>query len=228
MRLRAEGGTDGATIVLFWPDTLPDDADRQLQDGPIELFEQLDAEGKLIYFPCDGDGHYFLSVFVGEDLPPDLEAACKEHKRYPTLTAAGEGYFGGGECAFKRDDAFLRKYPHQAGKLTIPAGKYAATVYQKVAGRNAYAKWSRDRVGPAGKRVERRHNVLFRAACTAVLATLVGLCAFPWVVKGIVAALAAALVVSVVLVRRTASYKAAAAAWNEFANVYPDYVLHLQ
>ena len=205
MRLTAQGGTDGATIVLFWPDNLPDDADRMLQDGPVELFEKLEAEGKLVQFPCDGDGHYTLALFVREELPADLAAVSREHKRYPTLVAAGDGYFGGGEYAFKRDDTFLRRYPQQAGRLTIPAGTYAATVYQAEVGDDVYAKWSRDRVGPAAKGIERLRNVLLAAACAAVLATLVALCAFPWVVKGIIAGVAVALVAAAMLVGRSKS-----------------------
>ena len=228
MRLTAQGGTDGATIVLFWPDNLPDDADRLLQEGPVELMERLDAEGKLVQFPCDGDGHYALAVIIGEELSPDLAAVAKEHKRYPALVAAGDGYFGGGEYCFKRDDALLRRYPHQAGKLPIPAGTYAATVYQTEVGDDVYAKWSVGRVGPAARRVERLRNVLVAAACAAVLATLVGLCAFPWVVKGITAGVAVGLVAAAAVVGRTESYKAVAAARDEFERLYPDYVLHLK
>src|SRR5207237_9307150 len=98
MKLTASGGTDGTTMLLSWPDNLPDDGDRLLRDDPIDLLEKLDAEGKLIYFPCAGDGHYRLSVYVGEEVPGELAAMCREHKRFARLVAAGEGYFGGGEC----------------------------------------------------------------------------------------------------------------------------------
>ena len=37
MKITASGGTDGANIVLFWPDNLPDDADARLNDDPVRV-----------------------------------------------------------------------------------------------------------------------------------------------------------------------------------------------
>jgi hypothetical protein len=228
MRLDAAGGTDGATMVLFWPDNLPEDADAALADDPMTLIERLDAEGKLVHLPCAGDGGYRISVFVREELPPDLAAVCREDRRYPRLTVAGDGYFGGGESLFKRDASFLQKYPHMAEKLAVPAGTYAATVYQTDVPRGMSRRWLRDRVDARARLVERSYEVLWPASLLAALATLVGF-VFVSRTMGLVSlGVTAALICATVVVSRSASWRRVRAAYDAFATAYPDYVVRLQ
>lgn len=106
MRLTASGGTDGASIVLFWPDNLPDDADAAINDDPVSLIERLQTKGKLIWFPCGADGGYTVAVYVRADLPPELAPHCKEVDRIASLVVRGNGCFGGMEYVFKHDRSF--------------------------------------------------------------------------------------------------------------------------
>lgn len=101
MKITASGGTDVAGIVLFWPDNLPAVADFALRDNPVALIETLQEQGKLIRFPCDGDGGYTLAVFVREDIPDELRSCCEDEVQIPVLTVRGVGYFGGMEYMFK-------------------------------------------------------------------------------------------------------------------------------
>ena len=227
MPIVARGGTDGATMVLFWPDNLPDNADHLLRDDPIALIESLDADGKLVLLPCDGDGGYTLAVYVREDLPPDLAAVCREHKRYPHLIVNRDGYFGGGEYVFKHDDAFLRKYPHMAEKVCLPAGTYAAEVFETDVPEGTYARWLRDRVRPAEKSLHDLHGGLAALGVVAVVAAAAGLFFLRRAASLALAPGAAIVVLAAVLVSRTAGYKAVRAAAEEFEGMYPDYVVRL-
>ena len=65
MKLTASGGTDAANIVLFWPDNLPDDADATLKGDPVDLVDQLQKDGKLVWFPCLSDGGYTVATWPG-------------------------------------------------------------------------------------------------------------------------------------------------------------------
>src|SRR5581483_9816022 len=124
MKLTATGGTDGASIVLFWPENLPEDADTILQDDPVSLIERMRDEGKLVWFPCEGDGTYTLAIYVRTELPAELQSVLKDEEKYPHLAVRGVGYFGGMEYVFKRDSSFLDKYPHMCEKVEIPPGEY--------------------------------------------------------------------------------------------------------
>lgn len=130
MKLTARGGTDGASIVLFWPANLPEGADAMLQEDPVSLAEQLQAEGKLLWFPCTGVGDYTLAIFVDTPIPEDLARHCREVQRYPALTLPGKGYFGGQEYMFKHDSGLSDKYLGMIERVMIPEGTYAAVVYE--------------------------------------------------------------------------------------------------
>jgi hypothetical protein len=228
MRLTAAGGTDGATMVLFWPANLPDDADRLLRDDPIALFEKLDGEGKLIYFPCEGDGGYTLGVYLHEDVPAELAAFCREHRKYPHLLVSGEGYFGGGECVFKRDAGFIEKYRHMAGKVTVPDGTYDAAVYATDVPRSFYGKWLREHAGPSAKRAGDAYGVMWGFIIGGVLATLFGLFLMPWKFWFLFAGGTAALIAATFALSRSAAYKKVVAARAEFARAFPAYVVRLK
>jgi hypothetical protein len=103
MKLVANAGTDAATIILFWPDQVPADAEQAVVDDPSELIERLQSEGKLIWFLCDGDGSYTLAVYLDTEVPPYLRAVCKDDGTIPRLNAVGPAYFAGGEYLAPRN-----------------------------------------------------------------------------------------------------------------------------
>ena len=227
MKLTATGGTDGANIVLYWPDHLPDDADARLKDDPAELLEQLERDGKLVQFPCDGDGAYSLAVFVGEPPPAELMRYCKEAKRYDRLDLAGDGYFGGAEYVCKRDCAFREKYPQMSTRLPIPQGSYAATVSETELPDELEDAWVRDHAGPAAARLSSLMGVLLGGVVVCAIAALVGLKVMSWTAWFAVAAAGLALAASAWAVSRTPGYRAVAAAREEFERAYPSYVVRL-
>ena len=227
MKLTATGGTDGANIVLYWPDHLPDDADARLKDDPVELLEQLERDGKLLGFPCDGDGGYSLAVFVGEAPPAELMRYCREAKRYERLVVAGDGYFGGAEYVCKHDSAFREKHPHMSTSIAIPPGTYRATVYEVELPDELEADWIRDHAGPAAVRLSTMMGILLGGVVVCTIAALVGLKVMSWTAWFCAVAAGMALAAAAWAVSRTAGYGAVAAARSEFERAYPAYVVQL-
>jgi hypothetical protein len=227
MKITASGGTDGANIVLFWPDHLPDDGDQRLQDDPVALIEQLQKDGRLIQFPCDSDGSYTLSVFLDEPVPPELLTCCKQHDQRQ-VTAKGDAYFGGAEYMFKRDDSFRRKYPGMCEKVGIPEGTYAATVYETDVPEEIEKQWVMVHAGPRARRASNAFGALVVAAVLGVLVTLSGLCYMKWAVWFWVTGAMAALVAGAMWLSRAPGTRAVAAARREYEKAYPSYVVHLK
>jgi hypothetical protein len=227
MKITAHGGTDAATIALFWPDNLPEGADRLLQKDPLELAESLRKEGRLLWFPCDGDGDYTVAIFVRSPVPDYLRALCEDEERYPTLVVKGQGYFGGGEYMFKHDSSFLKKHPRMCERVVVPEGAYAATVYRTNVPEEIYEAWLKDHAGSRAKRLWDFHGVLAACSVAAVVLSLISF-AFPWVVRYCVMAATLVLVGLAVGLSRTKAYRSVAAAQKEYEKAYPGYVVHLE
>ena len=228
MKLTARGGTDGANMALFWPETLPDGADAALEDDPLALVEQLKADGKLVWFPCDSDGGYTLAVFVRTPVPDELLAVCGEPERYPALTVRGDGYFGGLEYLFKDDRSLLDRFPHMAGPVRIPDGTYAATVYQTDVPESQYDEFLRGRAGTAAKGVWDAHGLVAAWAVAGVFASLITAATGPRQLWTTIVGVTAALIVTAVAISRTPAYRTVRRARDEFETEYPSYVVHLE
>jgi hypothetical protein len=228
MKLTAIGGTDGASIVLFWPDNLPDDGDQRLNDDAVELVEQLQKEGKLIWFPCDGDGEYSLSVYVGSEIPAEVRAVCRAYETIPKLTPRGKGYFGGMEYVFKSDRSFLDKYPHMAEVVRIPEGTYEACVYTTEVPNETVDAWLEKRVGPRVKRLWKLHGIFAKLAATSVLAILIAAFVVDrtiWFWMGIITA---SFIAAAIGMTRTEWYRKINEARKQFEREFPSYVVELK
>ena len=173
MKLTARGGTDGANMVLFGRPPCRPGPTTPFQDDPLALAEQLKADGKLIWFPCDSDGQYTVAVFVRTPVPDELLANCQEPEHYPRLVVKGDGYFGGMEYMFQEDRSLLDRFPHMAEAIRIPDGTYAATVYQTDATEAQYEEFLRSRAGVGPKGVWDAHAKVAACAGAGVLASLI-------------------------------------------------------
>lgn len=227
MKITASGGTDGASIVLFWPNHLPDDFDETSQDDPLPIIEGLRDEGKLIWFPCDGDGTYRVSIFVRTPLPDTLQAVCKQEECIPLLAVKGEGFFGGLEYVFKTDRTLVEKYPSMLQPVAIPEGAYAATVYRTDVPDAVYETWLEDRAGRGAKRLWYVNTWLAAAAVIGALATVVGACVLSWAAWYWVAEFAALSALAAIGLHRTPACQAVRQAKAEYEEEFPDYIVHL-
>ncbi|MCE9530014.1 MAG: hypothetical protein K8T89_02565 [Planctomycetes bacterium] len=228
MKITASGGTDGANIVLFWPDNLPEDADAALQNEPITLVEALRAQGKLIWFLCEGDGGYTVAIYVQRQVPENLMALCRDEEQIPNLLVRGTGYFGGMEYMFKRDSSFLTKYPQMCEQVRIPEGNYSARVYRTESRETLYNSWILTQAGAAAKRISDLHGVITACAVVGVFASVITLFVASLTIWYCITALAAIFVFVAVAMSRTESYRAVAKAKEAFEKEYPSYVVHLE
>ena len=227
MKITASGGTDGASIVMFWPETLPDDFDTVFDDDPLSLVERLAGEGRLIRFPCDADGSYSVALFLDVPIPDNLRGLCEDEEHYPHLLIEGTGFFGGMEYMFKQDRSFLDRYPHMCGELAAPAGTYSATTYRVNPPDEVYDAYL-ERTGAAAMRVWRLHSSVAAGAIISVLGTIVSFFFLSWAKWAAVAGIALTLAILAVLLSRTAGYRAVKAAQQEYEREYPSYVVHLE
>ncbi len=230
MIISASGGTDGANIVLFWPDNLPDDADQRLQDDPIELVESLRDDGKLIWFPCDGDGHYRALIFVQTAIADELSEFCKDGEHYPKLVVNGEGYFGGMEYMFKTDRSFLDRYPHMCEQVAIPNGTYSATVYFTDVPESHHYEWLVDHVGHRSVRLWMLQRGLVALSVSSAYISLFSVfsSSLSWTAWMWIAALSTACVATAVGLARSKACKAVANAKAEYERTFPAYVVQLK
>lgn len=228
IKITARGATDGANIVLFWPDNLPIDGDEILERDPLGFVESLRDGHKLIWFPCDSDGDYTVAIFLNEALPGDLIPYCKEEECISALLVCGVGYFGGMEYMFKKDRRLLDRYPGMCEPVIIPAGTYTARVYQTHVPESVYEDWLESHAGCNAKRLWDMHATITASAIVGVLVTLLAIGCVPWTVGCSMTAIASTLVMVAVAISRTDGYKSVARAQDEFEKSYPAYVVHLE
>jgi hypothetical protein len=228
MKITARGGTDGANIVLFWPDNLPDDADDCLERDPIAMFERLRNDGKLIWFLCDSDGEYSVAIFLHCAVPDGLVPYCKDEEHIPVLTVRGVAYFGGMEYMFKLDRRLLGKHLSMCEEVVIPDGTYSARVYRTDVPESVYDSWLVSHAGASAKRLWDMHGTIAACAVVSVVATLIAFFGVSWSVWFWFAAIASTLVASAALMSRTHWYKSVDKAQAEYAKAYPAYVVHLE
>lgn len=227
MRVTAKGGTDGGSVVLFWPDNLPEDADAALESDPIELIERLQREGKLIWFRGDGDGDNSVSVYVRSPLPESLARICREEEKIPRLLVKGDGYFGGIEYIFKRDSRRAKGYPHMIEKIVIPEGAYSASVYQADITDHLHASWIAHRVGVRVRRLWRLHSSIAVLSVVGVLCTVITLFFVSWPVWFAISGATGLLLIAAIGISKTSAYRAMVQANDEFVQEFPTYVVVL-
>jgi len=227
MKITASGGTDGASIVLFWPDNLPEDADKVLNDDPIALVESMRDQGKLIWFHCDGDGGYSVAIFVRSDVPAELMANCGDQQTIPNLVVRGVGYFGGMEYMFKRDATFREEHPNMCAPVSIPDGTYSARVYRTTISDAVYDEWLLKHAGAEAKTYHDIHKFIAIGAVAGVLATLGTFCYVDEYIWYGIASITFVFFAIAVWMPRSERYKRFARARDEFEKEYPAYVVHL-
>lgn len=228
MKITASGGTDGANIVLFWPDNMPADADVALKIDPLAFVEKLRNEGKLIWFPCVADGGYTVAIYVRSEVPDDLIVLCMDEEQIPTLEVRGVGYFGGMEYMFKHDSSFLEKYPSMCEQIEIPNGSYSASVYRTEIPETLYDSWITRQAGTGPKRLWDIHGNIAACAVASVFLSLIAISFVTWTVWFYLLAVASTFLFVSMALSQTEWYKAVARANDAFGKAYPSYVVHLK
>lgn len=184
MRYDVLGGSDVATIVLFWPAHLPEDLEARLARDRDGFLAEEAAAGRLLRFPCTADGSYKVAVFVDEPLPEDLA----EHEVDPVDLGVldvpdGPGYFGGVEGLALDPDALSKTRRSAVGDVHLPAGRYRARLSEFDPGELHEQEWVEGRLDPEGRAAESRQDTWYGVGAILLLVG-VGMLAFggsrPW------------------------------------------------
>jgi hypothetical protein len=227
MRQSLHGATDAATMVLFWPELLPDDFQARFENDPFALLEQLRAENRAIWFPCDSDGDYHLSIFIDCEIPEELRKIEKAAEIRFVLHAKGPAYFGGGEYLFKHDNHSLTKHPHMRQRAEIPDGIYDVKSYCLWQGECHYEDWMLQQVGLAAKRRWELFGAMVACSIVGMIATLFACAFLSWPYWSPFVGAEACLILSAIMLHRSELYQRAEKANREYGVRFPSYIVEL-
>jgi hypothetical protein len=223
-----EGGTDAASMLIFDPGALPDDYDERMRSDPSAAIEPLAEKGKLYWLNTDSDGGYSLGVCLDGRLPGELSRFAKPLGVAGRFAApSGRLFFTGIEYAFRHDDRFLLRYPHMGACQPIPPGVYHLALYEMDYPEGFHEELLRERLPATVFRLYTlMSHWLIPLICVGVLLLSVSLFSLGvrvWSVTALPAGLA--LVLPVVLLSRTPTYRRVRGLLLDLQRRYPDYMV---
>ena len=222
------GGTDVANMVLFWPAHLPADAATQLAEQPLEFTETLREEGRVIWFLCDGDGSYHLTVYVDEQPPAQLREFLGDEEHYPQVQVQGKTLFCGLEFLHDSAKEAREERPEMCATLEIPEGVYQAKVYRTHLPPSFSRHWLMKRLGARRYRMLHWQHLLSKASMFGVFGVLLSFFFLTWPVRlGMIGVVVLTFLAAVYLARSEACQEAIEAI-DEFSEEYPEYVVVLK
>lgn len=149
MRIDVEGGTDIASIQLFWPSRVTEDVQaKSFTERQSWIAEQSEAK-QLIDFPCNSDGSYKVAIFIDEDPPEELAEHLVDGKELGRFETPGESaWFGGFEGI--SSDPTSGKHRNAVNPVEIPAGSYEARLSEFAPPPEFEDLWIQAQLGPEG------------------------------------------------------------------------------
>jgi hypothetical protein len=235
MKLHARGGTKIGSLVLFWPELLPEDFDDRWDTEPNEVLKEvadaiytIDLEAWAEFFPNEVDGEYSLTLYIDEAVPEELRNYCTLYGKYEELRIAGEGFFSGLEFIFRHDRSLLDRQPRMGSPLQIPAGTYSGEVFKTEVPAEVYESWLREQAGEGAQRLW-WVQTWFASIGIVALAVFVGCLFFGTRETVIVSSVVSAVLLGIGwIMSRTAGYRRVQQARREYAAAYPDFVVRLR
>ncbi|GAA4433825.1 phage holin family protein [Bremerella cremea] len=221
------GGTDGANMVMFWPENLPEEADTMLRNDPISFVDTMREEGRVIWFYCDGDGQYAVTVFLDEDPPGELRKFMVDEEVYPDVRVQGTTYFGGLEYMYQEDDGMIQEFPGMCNTIDLPEGTYQGAVYRTDIPAAFSRQWLMQRMGTSRYRILHWQQLLSKAAVFGAVGVLFAFFFLVWYVWLVSVGAVALTFVAAVLLARSESCREAIVAIDEFTETFPEYVVVL-
>jgi hypothetical protein len=130
MKHIVEAGTDAATLALFDPAAMPEDAPARLLADPADLMEDLVQAGRAYRIDTHADGSYTLHGYVDEPLPDGIAPYVRDPVTVENFQVpSGRVYFAGAEYAGPDMEASLSRYK-MGEPFDVRPGVYRLTVYE--------------------------------------------------------------------------------------------------
>ncbi|WP_165253377.1 hypothetical protein [Paludisphaera soli] len=221
-----EGGTDAASMILFDPDSLPDDFDDRAREDPAAAIEAAAAAGRLCKLEPGSDGSYTLGVCVGEGPPAGLAGFLRplsEADRF--LVVGGRLHFAGIEGVSRQGAPSTAESSQGGDSVAIPPGVYRLRVQEADYSDEFLEGRMRERTSAAGLRLLAIMNRrLLPLGTFGTLAGFVSLLILGWRDWRVTALpLCLAMVLPAIVVSRLRSYREARDAGRELSRDLPDY-----
>jgi len=129
-QLHAVSSTSIGDMVLFWPETLPDNTVERVENDVDLFLQEMESASKIINLPTSGEtGTFTLTVVF------DREEVKKNESEYKLLTsgveieARGDCYFGGIEHLHPNEPEITESLFEVIDSIAILDGTYQVTVY---------------------------------------------------------------------------------------------------
>jgi hypothetical protein len=131
MKLVIENGTDAACMALYDRAALHADFDAAAREDSYSAIEEAQANGSCFFTHTDGDGEYWLHLYIDEVPPPEVSSFAVDPLETPSFfIPSGKLHYTGGEYMSKEDSELAKKHPDRLKHLDVPPGVYEATFYR--------------------------------------------------------------------------------------------------
>lgn len=221
------GGTETSCLALFWPDNLPADADDSLKSEPNRFMDQMRSQGKLVRFPCEGKGTYSVALALYSEVPETIAANTQLIEEISALEIQGIGMFGGMEYIYKSDRSQLQLNPRMCQEVSLPTGKYSASVRQTTMTPELRHQWLSAYVGTDVNRLQDIKGILDATAVIGIPITLMAMYFWAFTVWAAIMLATSFIIGLTISLSQTKMYRRLAAGRREFAMVFPNYVVEL-
>jgi len=177
-----DGGTETAAMILFDPESLPDDYDERTRGDAAAVVAEAAERGGLFLIDAGAGGLYDLRLMVGEGLPDDVATLVRpvgEVGRF--RVAGGRLHFAGVEYGFRRDDSRLAKRPNMGSSCEVPPGTYRLQAYRMDDPEGFIEDRLRERTSPLALRLDAiMRRWLLPIGSLGAIAGVVGLVTLGW------------------------------------------------
>jgi hypothetical protein len=228
-----EAGTDVASVVIFDPEALPDNYEKQVGSSGQhweKCINKLMDRKRVCRIKTGSDGHYLMHVFHDESIPESLEPFLSDPDVIdPFMVPSGKVYFSGAEYVFKRNDSLLKRFPDMGGAFRVPPGTYRVTLYRAAFPYEMIMRDLRKRVSPSVFKIFKSNeqsvlwivlawvtaaimamSIPFMSWCTFVLPVALGITGMPFIIK------------------KLPAYQEAQFHWKEIQSEYPSIIAEFE
>lgn len=214
-------------MVMYWPENLPENADKLLDEDPVSFLDSMCEEGKLIWLPNEADGQFSISVYLDEDPPAPLKGFLGEEEHYPDVRVKGKTFFAGLECVGEEEPKLTDEYQGMFSQLAIPEGIYQGNVYRTFVPPTFSRSWLIERLGAGRYRILHWQQLLSKASFLGIVASLFAFFFLQLPIWLMMVGVVAASFVAAVLLARSEACREAIVAIDEFTQLYPEFVVVL-
>jgi len=221
-----EGGTQTAAMILFDPDSLPDDYDERVRGDAAAVVAEAAEAGGLFLLDVGEPGAYALRLTVGERLPDDVAPQVRLMGAVERFRVAGGRVFlAGVEYGFRRDDSQLRKRPDMGSSCAIAPGTYRLSIHCLRDPEQYVSDRLRDLSSPAGLRLDAfMRRWLLPVGSLGTIAAAVGYFTLGWREWRVtILPVSLAMVLPAALLSLTQTYRQAREARRQVAAEYVDF-----